>query len=163
MENGVVLIYYGQGHGKSTAAIGNAIHAASEGKSSIVIQFLKGKSEVEQEYYSQLEPQIKFFGFAKAEVNFDELSEEQKQEEIMNLKNGFNYGKKVIATGACDLVVLDEVLGLLDLHVIDIEDVRQMLEARPEEMTVICTGRTFDERLSELVDEIYNIVPEKTG
>lgn len=162
MENGVVLVYYGVGHGKSTAAIGNAIHAAGEGKSSIVIQFLKGKNE-EQEYLNRLEPEIKLFRFAKSDICFDELTEEQKQEEIMNLKNGFNYGKKVIATGACDLVVLDEVLGLVDLNVIDIEDVRQMLAARPEDMTVICTGRVLDERLREMADEIYNIAPEKIG
>lgn len=161
MDKGVVMVYYGMGHGKSTAAIGNAIHVAGKGKSSIVIQFLKGKDEDEQEFLGRLEPEIKLFRFAKSDVCFDDLTQEQKQEEIKNLKNGFNYGKKVIATGACDLVVLDEVLGLMDLRVIDIEDVRQMLAARPDDMTVICTGRVFDERLRAMADEIYNITPEK--
>ena len=44
MNEGIIQIYYGEGHGKSTAAIGNAIRYASEGKSVIIIQFLKGKS-----------------------------------------------------------------------------------------------------------------------
>lgn len=43
MDRGVIQVYYGEGHGKSTAAIGNAIRIASEGKSVIIIQFLKGK------------------------------------------------------------------------------------------------------------------------
>ena len=128
MSKGVVQIYYGEGHGKSMAALGSAMRCISEGRQASVIQFLKGKNEQEQNLFSRLEPEIKYFNFARAGIRFEELDEEKKMEEIMNLKNGFNYGKKVIATGACDLVVLDEVLGLLDLHVIDIEDVRQMLE-----------------------------------
>ena len=47
MSKGIIQIYYGEGHGKTTAAFGNAIRAASEGKSVIIIQFLKGKNEYE--------------------------------------------------------------------------------------------------------------------
>lgn len=161
MEDGKILIYYGEGHGKSTAAIGKAIQAAGEGKSAIIIQFLKGKNEEEQEFLSRLEPEIKIFRFAKSDICFDELNERQQQEEIMNLRNGFNYGRKVITTGGCDLIVLDEVLGLVDLKVIDIEELKQLLAAKPEDVTVICTGRVLDNRLRENVDEIYNIASEK--
>lgn len=161
MDNGVVMIYYGEGHGKSTAAVGNAIQTVSRGKEAIVIQFLKRKNEEEEEFLKRLEPEIKLFRFAKAQESFAELSEEQKQEEILNLKNGFNYGKKVITTGGCDLVVLDEILGLVDLKVITIEDVQQMLSAKPEDMDVICTGRVLDDRIRDMADEIYYIAREK--
>lgn len=161
MNEGVVQIYYGEGRGKSTAAIGNAIQAVTEGKEAIIIQFLKGKCESKQEFYKRLEPEIKYFNFAKAEIPFDELDEEKKMEETMNLKNGFNYGKKVIATGACDLIVLDEILGLVDQKVISLNEIKEMLASRPEDMTIICTGRVLDEEIRELADEIYNIAPEK--
>ncbi len=161
MNEGVVQIYYGEGRGKSTAAIGNAIQAVIEGKEAIIIQFLKGKCENKQEFYKRLEPEIKYFNFAKAEIPFDELDEEKKMEETMNLKNGFNYGKKVIATGACDLIVLDEILGLVDQKVISLNDIKEMLASRPDDMTIICTGRVLAEEIRELADEIYNIAPEK--
>lgn len=64
MDRGVIQVYYGEGHGKSTAAIGNAIRIASEGKSVIIIQFLKGKNENELTFLSRLEPEIKIFRFA---------------------------------------------------------------------------------------------------
>ena len=48
MSEGVVQIYYGEGHGKSTAALGNAIFAAGAGKNCVVIQFLKSKRECEK-------------------------------------------------------------------------------------------------------------------
>ena len=54
MDRGVIQVYYGEGHGKSTAAIGNAIRIASEGKSVIIIQFLKGKNENELTFLSRM-------------------------------------------------------------------------------------------------------------
>lgn len=161
MSSGVVQIYYGDGHGKSTAALGNAIHAASEGKNVIVIQFLKGKMEKELEFLQRLEPEIKFFRFSKSDAPFDELGEDEKKEESINLKNGFNYGKKVVSTGACDMIIFDEILGLLDHKVITIEDIRSMMECRPEEMDIIFTGRILQDGIREFADEIYNIAPEK--
>lgn len=161
MEKGTVQIYYGEGHGKSTAALGNAIQAASNGKSVIAIQFLKSRQESEKEFLTRLEPEIKFFRFAKSDAGFDELTEEEQQEERINLKNGFNYGKKVIATGGCDMVVLDEILGLVDQNVISIDEMREMLLAKPEEMTLIFTGRVLKDEIREFADEIYNIAPEK--
>ena len=161
MSEGKVKIYYGKGHGKSTAAIGNAILVASQGEEAIVIQFLKGKDERAENFFKRLEPEVKLFRFAKCQEGFDNLGEEQKAEEIRSLKNGFNYGKKVIATGVCDLVVLDEILGLVDLGVITVEELRQMLDARPDDMEVILTGRVLHDQLRELADEIYQIEAEK--
>lgn len=161
MGEGVVQIYYGEGHGKSTAAFGKAIRVACEGKSAIVIQFLKGKNDLMQNFLGRLEPEIKYFNFAKMDQCFMELDDEKRQEEIMNLKNGFNYSKKVISTGACDLIVLDELLGLLDLKVVTMDEIRELLSAKPDDMTIICTGRVMNEGIRELADEIYNIAPEK--
>ena len=45
MEKGSVQIYYGAGRGKTNAALGNALRAAGENKSVIIIQFLKGKTD----------------------------------------------------------------------------------------------------------------------
>ena len=161
MSKGVIQIYYGEGHGKSTAAIGNGIRVASEGKSVILIQFLKGKNENELAFLNRLEPEIKVFRFAKSDESFEELSESAKQEESMNLRNGFNYGKKVVATGACDMLIFDEVLGIMDEKVIRPEELKELFEAKPEEMTLVCTGRVLDDSIREYADEIYNIAPEK--
>ena len=161
MSKGVVQIYYGEGHGKSTAAIGNAIRAAAEGKSVVIIQFLKGKNEKALRFLSRLEPEIKVFRFEKSSERFDKLSESEKQEEIMNLRNGFHYGKKVVTTSACDMLILDEVLGIIDEKVISPAEMLEMFAGKPEDMTVICTGRVLDEEIRIHADEIYNIAPEK--
>lgn len=79
----------------------------------------------------------------------------------MNLRNGFNYGKKVVSTGACDMLILDEVLGIMDEKVISPEELKELFEAKPEEMTLVCTGRVLEDSIRDCADEIYNIAPEK--
>ena len=161
MDKGIVQIYYGEGRGKSTAALGTAISAASEGQQVIVIEFLKGKHEDELAFLNRLEPEIKFFRFAKSDESFESLSEEAKQEEIMNLRKGFNYSKKVASTGGCDLLILDEILGVVDENVISVEEIRDLFESKSEDMTMICTGRVLHDEIRPYADEIYNIAPEK--
>jgi cob(I)alamin adenosyltransferase len=161
MSKGIVRIYYGEGHGKSTAALGTAIREASHGKSATVISFLKEKNEDSEVLLKKLEPELKFFRFEKSENSFDELTEEEKEKEIMNLKMGYNYSKKVIATGGCDLVVLDEILGLLNQNIISEEEFLELAAIVPEDMVVICTGRQVPERVKECADELYQVILEK--
>ena len=113
------------------------------------------------ELLKKLEPELKFFRFEKSEVSFEELSDEEKQHEIMNLVSGFNYSKKVISTSGCDIVVLDEVLGLISQNIISEEEFLELVEAIPEDMVVICTGRKVTDRMRECADELYQITLEK--
>lgn len=111
MKEGKLQIYCGNGKGKTTAAIGQAIREASKGCSVFIVQFLKGKQEEEISFIKRLEPEIKLFRFQKREEAFENLTEQEKEEEIPNLKNGLNFARKVLATGECDVLILDEVLG----------------------------------------------------
>ena len=161
MEKGAIQIYYGDGHGKSTAAFGDAVKAAGEGKSVIIIQFLKVKDEQLELFIERLEPEIKLFNFAKADCPYDQLEEDKRQEELMNLQNGYNYAKKVVTTQECDVLILDEILGLVDEGVITFEEFKELVEAKPDEMQIICTGRNLDERMRTIVDDFSNIVLDK--
>lgn len=157
MEHGNVIVYYGQGKGKTTSALGHGIRCASQGKSVIIIQFLKEKNEDEISFIRRLEPEIKFFRFEKSGGNYDELSEEEKREEYMNIRNGFNFARKVLVTGECGVLILDEFLGLLDNHVISAEELESLLEVKAEDTEIIFTGRLLDEELKKCADEVYCI------
>ena len=76
MEQGLVQIYSGEGHGKSAAALGRAIQVASSGKNVVIINFLKGTQN--EEFLKRLEPEIKIFRFEKSEEEFAQLSEDNK-------------------------------------------------------------------------------------
>ena len=156
-----VLIYYGDGKGKSTSALGHAIRAAGQGKSVIIIQFLKGKNEDEMSFLRRLEPEIKFFRFEKSQGDYYQLSEEEKREESMNIKNGFHFAKKVLLTGECNVLILDEFLGLLDNEMISEGELEALLSAKSEDTEIIFTGRVMDERFAKYAYEIYKIQVEK--
>lgn len=161
MNDGIIQVYYGEGHGKSTAAIGNAMHQASLGKSAMVIQFLKAKNENKNSFYKRLEPELKYYNFSKNDVPYDQISPERLEDERLSQKSGFQFARKVILTGACDVLVLDEVLGMEDLGIISFEEFSSLLSARAYGMDVICTGRVLDDRIRPMADEIYKIGPEK--
>lgn len=157
MKQGLIHIYSGDGHGKSPAALGKAVLSAAAGENVVIIQFLKNKGVNDSEFITRLEPEIKIFRFEKSDVNFDELSEEKKLEESINIKNGLNFAKKVLTTGECDLLILDEVLGLIDNQIISVDDLKNLLEARDEETDIIMTGISMNDELCKLADEVSKI------
>lgn len=152
-----VTVYCGDGKGKTTAALGYALQAAGQGKSVIIIQFLKGKKKEELEFLRRLEPEVKFFSFAKSQKNFAELSREEQEEEAINIRNGFNFARKVLVTGECSLLILDEFLGLLEHQMVTEEDMEILLNAASEDTEIIFTGRVMDDRLRKYVGKAYEI------
>ncbi len=160
MATGSVQAYYGAGRGKSPAALGRAIRAASEGKTVFIIQFLKGKNDHKMEFLKRLGTEIKFFRFEKSDEYFNQLSGEAQLEEIKNIRNGINFAKKVLTTGECDLLILDEVLGLVDHGLIEAEEVKNLISARLEDTDLILTGWVLNDILRPYIDEIYHLIPE---
>lgn len=124
MAKGLVYIYAGDGRGKSPAALGRALQAAMEGKNVVIIQFLKGNGSMNSDFLRRMEPEIKLFTFEKSVENYEELPDEKKQEEIVNIKNGMNFAKKVLATRECDLLILDEMLRLTEKEIVSVADLK---------------------------------------
>ena len=141
MKNGSVEVICGAGLGKTSLAIGKGIMALTEQKSVIMIQFLKGNRKEDQDALKSLEPDFKIFRFEKADAFFEDLSEEEKAEELINIKNGFNFAKKVIATGECDVLILDEVLGIIDRNIIELEEFEKLVSSKEDDMSLILTGK----------------------
>ena len=143
MSTGKIQVYYGEGRGKTSAALGYAIHEASKGESVIVIQFLKQKDEDEISFLGRLEPEIRLFRFQKSEKFYRELPAEEQLEEQMNMKNGISYARKVLQTGECDILILDEVLGLLDQNIVPEEEILQLMAMKSDDMHMIMTGQVM--------------------
>ncbi len=160
MDTGSVQAYYGVGRGKSPAAFGRAVRAAAMGRTVFIIQFLKGKANDEIAYLKRLEPEVKFFRFEKMSGYFEELSKEEKLEEGKNIRNGINFAKKVLTTGECDMLVLDEMLGLVDHGLIEETELRDLILAKPSDIDLILTGRVLGEGIRPYIDEIYHLVQE---
>lgn len=159
MDKGIIQIYYGEGQGKTSAALGNAIRKASNGQSAYVVQFMKG--QLDTEYLTRLEPEVKVFRFERCSEGFDALDEAEKQEQKQNIQNGLNFAKKALVTGQCDMLVLDEVLGLVKEGMVTEDQILEVLQAKSLYTDVILTGRDSLPRVFDMADNILNIVPEK--
>lgn len=157
MRNGIIQIYSGEGHGKSPAALGRAVQTACNGGDVVIIQFLKGRGLAESEFVKRLEPEIKLFRFEKSSEDFRSLSEECKADECRNIRNGLNFAKKVMNTGECSLLILDEVLGLIDNGIITVEELKNLLAAKQEDMDIIMTGITLNDEVCVLADEVTKV------
>lgn len=152
----MIHIYTGDGRGKSPAALGRAVQAAASGEQVVIIQFLKGKGLEDSEFVRRMEPDIKLFRFEKSDENYEELTEEKKAEESMNIRNGLNFANKVLSTGECNLLILDEVLGLVEKGIIDVEDLKSLLAQRGD-TDIILTGISLNDEVCILADEVSKI------
>lgn len=157
MNKGLISAYYGNGRGKTTAALGQGIRAASQGKTVYIIQFLKEKNQEEISFIARLEPEIKLFRFEKADEGFDLLSDEKKQEAAASMRSGMSFAKKVLVTEECDVLILDEVLGILEEGIISTDDMRAILKAKSEETEIILTGQRMCPAIEDMLDRIYSI------
>ena len=150
-------IYCGSGKGKTTAAIGQAIKEASRGKSVFIVQFLKGREPEEISFIQRLEPEIKLFRFQRREKAFLQLTPQEQEEEILNMKNGLGFAKKVLATGECDVLILDEVLGLVEQGIATVDDIKVIIEEASDDVELIFTGITVNQEILDWADGVYQI------
>lgn len=158
MNRGTIQVIYGEGKGKTTAALGMGIEALTKNRTVIMIQFLKGcPGRGSLDILKRLEPEMKVFRFEKSDGLFENLSKEQQDEERMNIRNGLNFAKKVVSTGECDMLILDEILGLLDQKIIEAEELVKLLQSKVDEMEVILTGKVFSKEMEPYVDSILEI------
>ena len=155
MERELTEVYCGNARGKTTLAIGQSLKASLQGKSVIIIQFLKGKERSALDFLEELDNlDMKIFRFEKKEIYYDELSEQEKEDERRNILNGLNFARKVIATCERDYLVLDEILGLVDNGIASCDAIIEILKMKDASMHIVMTGHLFPEALKDYVDSI---------
>ncbi|MCM1496219.1 MAG: cob(I)yrinic acid a,c-diamide adenosyltransferase [Bacteroides sp.] len=153
-----VQVICGSGIGKTSAAVGYGIKRAGGGKEVIIVQFLKGSETEDYNLLSRLEPEIKLLSFERVGKCYDELTPEQQKEQKANIMNGFHYARKVIQTNECDILILDESLGLVDSGIIDVARITELLElAKESDMEILLTGRILPEEIQEASDIVTRI------
>ena len=149
-EPSLVLVNTGDGKGKSTAAFGTAMRAVARGWDVAVIQFLKsGDWAVGEEKVGR---QLGIDWWAMGD-GFTWDSDDMEESEAI-ARQAWSSAREKIAGGAYDLVILDEVTYPITWGWIDEDDVLDVLQGRPENVSVILTGRDATERLVEIADTV---------
>ncbi|MDD4851006.1 MAG: cob(I)yrinic acid a,c-diamide adenosyltransferase [Gemmiger sp.] len=132
---GLVHLYWGEGKGKTTAAMGLALRALGGGKRVVIVQFLKGAPSGEIPLLAGLGATV-YRGKAGQKFVF-QMNEEEKAEtkkiQTANLQ-------AALAT-PCDLLVLDEACAAWQLGMVDGPLLQAAVTQKPAEREVVLTGR----------------------
>lgn len=105
----------------------------------------------------RLEPELKIFRFEETDEVYEKLDDQMKLEENQNILNAMNFARKVLSVGECDVLILDEILELLDYHIIKVEDIIGLIEKKPDYIEMILTGRNLPKELEDYADYISRI------
>ena len=167
MEREITEVYCGNGKGKTTLAVGQGLRFATQGKSVIIIQFLKGRERRELDFLEELDNfDFKIFRFEKMDTCYNDLSEQEKAEEE---KKSRAEQEKAAAYSHLDGAETDrgsaeddEILGLMDKGIAPVETIIDMLKQKDESMHIIMTGRWLPDALKPYVDSITTITTELT-
>ncbi len=156
-RRGTVQVYTGDGKGKTTAALGQALRAVGHDLSVYVIQFMKGSSN-----YGELASAARLPNFTIEQSGRDEFVDKQNpaQIDIDLARKGLARAREVLTAGEHDLVILDELNVALDFGLVTLEDVLELIGSRPPHVELIITGRAAHPdvvKVADLVSEVLNI------
>ncbi|WP_400161952.1 cob(I)yrinic acid a,c-diamide adenosyltransferase [Brevibacillus sp. TJ4] len=161
-KRGLLLVYTGDGKGKTTAALGLAVRATGRGKKVLMIQFIKSPERTygEKIMFDKIGIEIvqKGVGFTWTKT---------PEEHRAALAEAWQFAKQRILGGAYDVIILDELNNALAIDrfpiddVLPLADVLETLKKRPEHMHVVVTGRGAREELVELADLVTEMKPVK--
>jgi len=157
MDKGLVQIYTGEGKGKTTAAIGQGIRAFGRGMTVYMVQFLKSSDTGEIAALKKLEPGFRLFRFEKQRGFIWTLNEKEVEELKADIAKAFSFVRETLKNRECDVLILDEIMGVLGNGLVDTDEVLDLIRNKPCDVELILTGRNVPKELEEAADYVSQI------
>ena len=154
---GKIIIYYGEGEGKTAAALGRAIRVAGYGKKVIILQFMKGMETGEYNFLKKIQNQkifpieIYLMGPKVFLIN--------KKSRVLHQKKAnpvLKLAQKIIKDQKCNLLILDEILYALKFKLLKEKDILNLLKGR-KKIHIILTGNFLSQKLRKSADQVSKI------
>ena len=151
---GLVIVFTGEGKGKTTAALGMALRADGHGFRVKVVQFIKGDWRYgELAAARRLAPELEVvqagLGFTVEGLRRDDVTREEHEAAAAD---ALRLAREALAAGECRMLILDEVLYALADHLISPGDVLGLIAAKPEGMHLVLTGRAAPAEVVDAAD-----------
>ena len=149
-KKGLILLYTGNGKGKTTAALGQALRAAGHDFKIAIIQFIKnmentGEIKAAKNIFADhLEIYPMGSGFTWNAKDEEELRQAAEK--------GWTLARDKINSGLYSMIILDELTYPLNYGLLNQDDVVQFLKQKPDPLHVIITGRDASDQLIDLAD-----------
>jgi cob(I)alamin adenosyltransferase len=153
---GLLIVYTGNGKGKTTAALGMVFRALGRGLPVAVVQFIKGKWKTGERAFAEKLPGLTFLVMGKG---FTWESDDLSRDKTAAIE-AWTKAAELIRAGEHTIVVLDELTYVLNYGFVGIDEVLSALRARPAHVSVVVTGRAAPEPLiaaADLVTEMKSV------
>ncbi|MDW0126904.1 MAG: cob(I)yrinic acid a,c-diamide adenosyltransferase [Nitrososphaeraceae archaeon] len=166
-NDGIVIVYTGNGKGKTTASLGVALRAIGHGLRVCMVQFIKGEWHYgELNSLKKLEPDFELIVAGKGFIGIID-DDHAFEEHVRAAKTALDIVEQKISLDTFDIIILDEINYALHLGVLQLADVMKILQNRPKHLSLILTGNHACEEiitLADLVTEMKEIKhPYKKG
>ncbi|MBI3698409.1 MAG: cob(I)yrinic acid a,c-diamide adenosyltransferase [Acidobacteria bacterium] len=154
---GLLIIYTGNGKGKTSAAMGTAFRAVGQGLKVLMVQFIKGSWHYgELDAAKMLPPglfEIRVMGRGFVKIG----AEKPDPADVEMVEQAWAMVHDEMRAGRFDMIICDEINYAIHYGMIEIDRVVADLRARPEALHVICTGRNAHPKLVEAADLVSEI------
>ena len=137
--NGLIHYYYGYGKGKTTAALGLMTRALGHGMRVVLVQFLKDEDSGEIHFF-QDHPHVTILR-SKAGTGMPwDMGEQERQETLAVHNRNLQEAQRIVQSGQCDLLVLDEVSDAVQLGLLNKALLLSFLQNKPNVLEIVMTG-----------------------
>ena len=153
---GILMVFTGNGKGKTTAAFGTALRACGHGKNVAAVQFIKGEwPNGERNLLAQhgVEFQVMATGFTWETQN--------RASDTVACQQVWQHARRMLQDASLDLVILDEITYMVSMDYLDLDELVTALQQRPPQQSVIITGRGCHRMLLEMADTVSEMRPVK--
>ncbi len=150
-SRGLILVFTGNGKGKTTSALGTALRATGYGHRVAIIQFIKGTWRYGEMDAIEKIPLIELHrsgaGFYK--IMGDDLPEETHREAAAE---GIALAREKMLSGRYQLLILDEINNAVHTGLLPVQRVLDLMDEKPEQVHLILTGRDAAEEVMDRAD-----------
>ncbi len=159
-DRGLVIVYTGEGKGKTTASLGLALRAAGYKKKVLIVQFGKIWFTGELEGVKMLAPYVKIIqgglGFVKLFDDTSKFSDHKKA-----AQKAYDLLYKEVLSDKWDVVIADEIVGALAGKVLTFKQVKALIIDKPKRLDLVLTGHHGKANLFKLADLVTEMVQVK--
>lgn len=160
-KNMRILLFTGDGKGKTTAALGIALRAAGHGMKSLMVQFIKSNAETGEVLFSKSIEKLEIIQTGRGFVP-DSNSADYKNHR-QNAQAGLSRAQKALVSGKYPVVILDEICVAIDKQLLDEQDVLNAIKDACQETVIVMTGRKASSGLIDIADTVTEMQCVKHG
>ncbi len=160
MKKGLIIVFTGNGKGKTTAAMGQALRAVGQGLKVLMLQFIKGTWDYgELQSIKRLDPDFKIKPLGKGFIR--SKSKLNDKEALENINQSWEQARNEILSEKYDMVILDEINYVIDFGLLPVEEMLALLADKPEGQHIVLTGRNAHKSVVEKADLVTEMVEIK--